>query len=382
MFKKELKILAENGMERRIEDRSCLNLPLSRMIRLDKTDYINFSSNDYLGLSGRTELINAAKDCMDSCGFGSGASRLLSGGTEIHAELEKRIARYKGTESAVIFNSGYAANISALPALASEGDLIISDELNHASIIDGCRMSRAETAIYKHCYVDEIEKLLSRKTRGKKIVVTDSIFSMDGDIAPIHTINELCIHYGAMLYIDDAHATGVIGAGKGSLHHFGIKPSDHIIQMGTLSKALGAVGAFIAADADTIKFLTNSSRGLIFSTALPACAAAASIAAFNIIENEPCLIEALWENREIIYAGINKLGLNTFGSQSPIIPVETGDINSTMFHSKSLMHMGIYAPAIRPPSVKTPRIRITATASHIKEDIVKLLNALETITKS
>ncbi|MDX9714069.1 MAG: pyridoxal phosphate-dependent aminotransferase family protein [Dissulfurispiraceae bacterium] len=376
MFKKELKLLEQKGLLRSINDRKCQNIPLSRLIRINEADCINFSSNDYLGLSDRAELIQAAKECLDSCGFGSGASRLLSGGTELHTELEKRIAAFKNTEAALLFNSGYAANVSAIPAIASEGDLLISDEFNHASIIDGCRISRAEKAVYRHCCLDDIEKQLQRKIRGKKIVLTDSIFSMNGDIAPIARINELCIHYGSILFIDDAHATGVLGSGKGSLQHFGIKPSGHIIQMGTLSKALGSTGAFIAADADTIKFLANSARGFIFSTALPACVAAASIAALRIIKNEQDLIQALWRNRELLYSEINKLGFNTYGSQSPIIPIETGDLNAAMLLAESLFGKGIYAPAIRPPSVKTPRIRITATASHTKDDINRLINAL------
>lgn len=380
MYKKELKNLKESMLMRQIRDRKFIKEPIAHKIRINGAELVNFASNDYLGLSSRPELVNAAEASLHLYGFGAGSSRLLSGGTELHAELEEKTAAFKGTEAALLLNSGYTANSSAIPALAGSGDLILSDELNHASIIDGCRLSRAETAIYRHCDTEEIEKFLSSRSSGRKIVVTDSVFSMNGDIAPIDRISKICMHYGALLYIDDAHATGVLGRGRGSLAHFGTAPAEHIIQMGTYSKALGSFGAYIAASKEIITILINKCRGLIFSTALPACAAAASIAALKIVEQEGSLIEKLWLNRQRLFSGIEKLGLSTFNSSSPIIPVKTGNIEQTSAHSKLLFSRGFYAPAIRPPSVSVPRIRLTATASHTEEDIDSLLSTLREIS--
>ncbi|MCE5312443.1 MAG: 8-amino-7-oxononanoate synthase [Nitrospiraceae bacterium] len=376
MFENELKILADQDLMRHIRDRQTLKVPFSRKLMLNSTELVNFASNDYLGLSSHPKLMEAVIQSLHLYGFGAGSSRLLSGGTELHAELEDKTAAFKGTEAALLLNSGYTANSSAIPALAGSGDLILSDELNHASIIDGCRLSRARTIVYSHCSLSEIERILSEEKAGRKLIVTDSVFSMNGDIAPIDRINDLCLAHGALLYIDDAHATGVLGRGRGSLAHFGLKPADHIIQMGTFSKALGSLGAFIAAAKEITDLLTSTCRGLIFSTALPACAAAASIAALKLVEQESSLVDALWTNRQRLFSGIERLGLNTFGSASPIIPIQTGTLEQTIRHSEFLFNRGIYAPTIKPPSVSIPRIRLTTTASHTGQDLDALLNAL------
>ena len=381
MFSKQLKFLREKNLLREIENR---NSPQGAHIKIDGKEYINFSSNDYLGLANHPALLRASQRAMKKFGFGSGASRLLCGGSILHEELEKKIARFKGTESALVFNSGYAANTGIIPAIAEEGDAIFSDELNHASIIDGCRLSRAKTYIYKHKNTGHLENLI-RKTKSKrKIVVTDSVFSMDGDIAPLKELHELCFTLNSMpsapcsllLYIDDAHATGVLGKGRGSLEHFGIKPKPWIIQMGTFSKALGSFGAFVAGSKDTIEFILNTTRSFIFSTALPPCIIAASIAALELIEKKPALIKKLWSNRDKTAKGLTKLGYDIMGSETPIIPVKTGSIENTLKTSRYLLKKGIFAPAIRPPTVKEPRLRITVTAAHTDEDIEKLIKEL------
>lgn len=381
MFSKQLKFLREKNLFRDIKN---CNSPQGARIKINGKTYLNFSSNDYLGLANHPALIRASQRAMKKFGFGSGASRLLCGGSLLHEELEKKIARFKGTESALVFNSGYAANTGIIPALAEKGDAIFSDKLNHASIVDGCRLSRAKTYIYKHKDTDHLENLI-RKTKAKrKIIVTDSVFSMDGDIAPLKELYELCFTLNSLpsapcsllLYIDDAHATGVLGKGKGSLEHFGIKPEPWIIQMGTFSKALGSFGAFVAGSKDTIEFILNTARSFIFSTALPPCIIAASIAALELIEKKPVLIKKLWSNRNKTAKGLTKLGYDIMGSETPIIPVKTGSIENTLKTSLYLLKKGIFAPAIRPPSVTMPRIRITVTAAHTDEDIEKLIKAL------
>ncbi|MFA4827818.1 MAG: 8-amino-7-oxononanoate synthase [Thermodesulfovibrionales bacterium] len=389
MLSKSLIFLKKNNLFRDIKNR---NSSQGSRIIIGGKEYINFSSNDYLGLANHPALIRASQQAMKKFGFGSGASRLLCGGSILHAELEKKIAGFKGTESALVFNSGYAANTGIIPAIAEEGDAIFSDELNHASIVDGCRLSRAKTYIYKHKNTGHLENLIRKTKARRKIVVTDSVFSMDGDIAPLKELYDICLtlnsgqtrgstgqtHRSAptTLYIDDAHATGVLGKGRGSLEHFGIKPDPWIIQMGTFSKALGSFGAFVAGSKDVIDWTVNTARSFIFSTALPTCIIAASIAALELIEKKPALIKKLWSNRDKTAKGLTKLGYDIMGSETPIIPVKTGSIENTLKTSRYLLKKGIFAPAIRPPTVKEPRLRITVTAAHTDEDIEKLIKEL------
>ena len=374
MFSEKLKALKQDILFRQINDRQGTIMP---NISFDSAEYVNFASNDYLGLASAAALRDAAEHAIAEFGFGAGASRLLAGGTQIHSTLEKAVAAFKGTETALVFGSGYIANISALPSIAGEGAVIFSDELNHASLIDACRLSRARKAIYTHCDTAHLSMLMQAAKSDKKIVVTDSIFSMDGDIAPLLEITALCKDHGALLYLDDAHATGVLGNGRGALAHFGIRPEPWIIQMGTFSKALGSYGAFIAAEKDLIEWLVNTARGFIYSTALPACVAAASLKALQLVQSEPTLISRLWQNRERLFKGIHSLGLNTMLSETPIIPIVVGDVKKTMDISSALRQRRVYCPAIRPPTVKQPRIRVTVTAAHSDEDIALLLGALE-----
>ncbi|NWF75994.1 MAG: 8-amino-7-oxononanoate synthase [Nitrospirae bacterium] len=373
MFYEKLRILKEKSLFRTIKDRESTQGP---RIKFNNVEYINFSSNDYLGLTNHPIIIEAVRHFLYIYGYGAGASRLLSGGSILHKELEKNIALFKETESALLFNSGYAANIGIIPAITDENTVILSDQLNHASIIDGCRLSKSNTLIYKHKDISHAEELLRTAGKKKKIIATDSVFSMDGDIAPIKELCTLCQKYEAFLYIDDAHATGVLGKGKGSLAHFNIKPDPWIIQMGTFSKAFGSYGAFLVGSENIIQWVTNNARSFIYSTALPSCVIAASIAALKFIENNPAIIEKLWINRNKVANRLQQMGYDIMGSETPIIPLKTGSIENTIRISSHLFNLGIYAPAIRPPTVQEPRIRITITAAHTDEDIERFIEAL------
>jgi len=390
MFSESLKRLRKMNLLREIQN---CNSPQGSQIKIEGKEYINFSSNNYLGLANHPDIIKAVQKTIETFGFGSGASRLLCGGSILHAELEKKTAKFKGTESALIFNSGYSANTGIIPAIADGGDAIFSDELNHASIIDGCRLSKARVIIYEHKNINALGKLLGKTKARRKIVVTDSVFSMDGDIAPLKEIYNICSSLNAsrlrlrrtpnvLLYIDDAHGTGALGKGKGSLTHFGIKPEPWIIQMGTFSKALGSFGAFAACSKDAIAWITNKARSFIFSTALPSCVIAASIAALELIRKDTSLIKKLWLNREKTVRGLTELGYDIMGSETPIIPIKTGDVKRALKISCYLLGKGIFAPAIRPPTVKEPRIRITVTAEHTEEDIDRLIKALKSVKGS
>jgi 8-amino-7-oxononanoate synthase len=376
MFLDKISELKDKGLYREIHDRTS---PQGTRVKIDGKEYINFSSNDYLGLANNPYIINKVKEALDSYGYGSGASRLLNGGSKLHKDLEHKIAQFKNTERAIVFNSGYAANTGIIPAITDSEYIIFSDELNHASVIDGCRLSRARTLIYKHKSVSKLESLIRKEDAKKKIVVTDTIFSMDGDIAPITDIYEICKKNNALLYLDDAHGTGVLGNGRGALSHFGIPWEPWIIQMGTFSKALGSFGSFVAGSKDVIDWITNNARSLIFSTALPSCIVAASLASLELIENDSSLINRLWDNREKVVNYIKEEGFGIFKSETPIIPLKTGTIENTMHVSKYLYNNGIIALPIRPPTVNEPRIRITVSAAHSDEDFKMLIEILRKV---
>ncbi len=375
MFPEKIKLLESQKLLRKIKDKSS---PHGRVIFLENRKFINFASNDYLGISKHLFIISNAIKAIEKFGTGSGASRLLAGGVKLHNELEKKIAKFKNTPSALIFNSGYSANTGIIPALFDKDFLIFSDELNHASIIDGCRLSKAEIKIYKHKDIEHLKKLLEIENKKKKIIITDSVFSMDGDIAPLPEIYNLCKKYSAFLYIDDAHGTGVLGNGKGALSHFNIKPAPWLIQMGTFSKALGSYGAFLAGSKDVVKLTLNTAKTFMFSTALPACIIAASLAAIELIEKDTSLIKKLWENRRKLVSALSNLGFDLMNSETPIIPLKMKDIDEAIRLSDKLFKKGIYVPAIRPPTVKEPRLRITVTAAHTDEDIEMLTDTLKT----
>lgn len=374
MFESELRVLEEKHLLRHILSRDSLQGPV---ITIGRKKYLNFSSNDYLGLSGRPELVQAAHKSLQKQGFGSGASRLLAGGSILHEKLEGRISRFKGTEAALIFNSGYSANTGVIPSITSEADVIFSDELNHASLIDACRLSRAKTLIYRHRDMAHLQTLLKRAKARRRVVITDTVFSMDGDLAPLQDIYEMCVRHGAVLYLDDAHGTGVLGRGRGALAHFGLKAEPWIIQMGTFSKAVGSFGAFVAGSGDVIQWISNTARSFLFSTALPSPVIAAAAAGLRMVECNPALVGKLWCNRERLYEGLKSLGYNDSASMSPILTVRADNIDEVLGLSKYLYEKGIYVPAIRPPTVIRPRLRITVTAAHTERQIDRLLNELK-----
>lgn len=374
MFERELDRLAKDGLLRHIKSRRSAQGPV---FNIEGRRYLNFSSNDYLGLASHPALREAAADAGEKFGFGAGASRLLGGGCSLHERLEEITAAFKETEAALVFNSGYAANTGVIPSLASQSGVIFSDELNHASIIDGCRLSSAEVFIFKHCDMDNLEGLLKKNRGRKKLVVTDSVFSMDGDIAPLPDLFSLCRRYGAVLYIDDAHGTGVLGNGRGALAHFGIVAEPWILQMGTFSKALGSFGAFVAADKNVIDWITNTSRSFMFSTALPAPVIAASIKAIDLLKKGQGLLRKLWANRTMLAGGLRDIGYEERISETPILTIRPGSLEKTLSLSHFLWEKGIYAPAIRPPTVREARVRITVTTAHKESHIRSLIETLK-----
>jgi len=373
VFEERLEALRREGLLRSISDRDS---PQGRIIRVRGGVLVNFSSNDYLGLCGHDSLRRAAARAAEEYGAGSGASRLLSGGTALHRRLERLLSDLKATEDSVLFGSGYAANTGAIPAIADRDATIFSDELNHASLIDGCRLSRASTVIYRHADMDHLEELLRTVRRGRPVIVTDSVFSMDGDIAPLRDLTQLAAAHDALLYIDDAHGTGVLGRGRGALSHFGIPPESFVIQMGTLSKAAGSYGAFIAAGGDLVRWLVNTARTLIYSTALPAHLVAASVEAVRIMTSDALLVDRLWRNRESLVRGLHCIGVDTGRSETPIVPILLEDDQAALRLSEFLRARGIHAPAIRRPTVRTPRLRLTVSAAHTEEDIALLITSL------
>ncbi len=381
MFKQELLHLEKRHLLRRLAVVESCDGPY---VTMNGKRLLLMCSNDYLGLAGHPALRKAASAAMDRYGFGSGASRLVSGTSGLHRELEQKIARFKGTEAALAFNSGYAANTGIIPAIAGEGDVILSDSLNHASIIDGCRLSKAEVKVYRHCDVEHVEDLLKKSFFARRtLIVTDGVFSMDGDIAPLSELAFLAGKYGSVLMVDDAHATGVLGdTGRGTTEHFDLA-GQVPIQMGTLGKALGSFGAFAAGGRTLIDYLVNRSRSFIFSTALPPMVCAASIAALDIVDREPERREKLRENRERFVKGLLSLGIALAASETPIVPVMIGNPEKTLLVGEKLLEYGIYAAAIRPPTVPegTARIRTTITAIHTAEDIDNALDVFDRLKR-
>jgi len=361
----------------------CIESSQGPRISINGKTFLNFCSNDYLNLSQHPDIVKAAMAGLKKYGFGSGASRLLSGTYDSHRQLERNIASFKKTGSALVFNTGYAANTGIIDALAGKDSVVFSDELNHASIIDGARLSRADVNIYRHRDVNHLESLLNKNRKtGRGLIVTDSVFSMDGDIAPLKGLVSLSKKFNTLLMIDDAHATGVIGkTGRGGLEHFGIKSRD-IIQMGTLSKAAGCFGGFVAGNSELIDLLVNRARSFIYSTSLPPAVAAASIRAIKLLDSgSDYRRKKLWKNRERMYQGLKEIGFDTLDSETPIIPVMVGETKEALRIGSHLYNNKIFAPAIRPPTVSEGkcRIRFTVTAGHTYKDIDMALEAMKKI---
>jgi glycine C-acetyltransferase len=352
-------------------------------VQLEGKEVILLCSNNYLGLAEHPVLREAAIRALERYGCGAGASRSVSGTTELHRDLEERIARFKGSEAALILSTGYMANIGLLTTLVGAGDLIVSDELNHASIVDGCRLSKAEVWVYRHCAMEHLEALLKRSSHRRRLIVTDGVFSTEGSIAPLPEIRQLADQYGALVMVDDAHATGVLGHnGGGTGEHFGMQGRIEI-QMGTLGKALGGFGAYVAGTQDLIDYLINCCRTFIYTTALPPAVAAMALAALQIVEEEPQRRARLWENTAYFKAGLERMGFDLGRSETPICPVLIGDNALTMEADHRLMSRGVFAQGIRPPSVPAQgaRLRTTLMATHTAEELDYALACFQEVGK-
>jgi 8-amino-7-oxononanoate synthase len=345
---------------------------------LDGREVINFSSNNYLGIANHPAVAAAAKAAIDRYGCGSGASRLISGNMALHEKLEASLAEYKGTEAALVFNSGFQANIGILSTLVGADDVIFSDALNHASIIDGSRLSKAKTIVYGHCDLNHLETNLKQAAQARRrLIVTETIFSMDGDEAPVREIVELAEKYGALVMVDEAHGTGVFGAnGAGVVAKLGLT-SRILVQMGTLGKALGGFGAYVAGSRALCDLLINRCRSFIFTTSLPSAVMAMALAAIDLVQSEPHRRLELRNNCQKLKQGLAQLGFELGASESPILPLIVGDAARCMAFSAALLDRGVFAQGIRPPTVPvgTSRLRITSMATHSDQQIDCALSA-------
>ena len=356
----------------------------------DGKKVINLASNNYLGLTTHPKLREAALAATKKYGVGSGAVRTIAGTMSLHMELEEKIAKFKGTEACVVFQSGFTANAGTVSAILGKEDFIISDELNHASIIDGARLSRAKILVFRHKDVAHAEEQLAsvKDQPGHKLVITDGVFSMDGDIGPLPGLCEVAEKYGAIMMVDDAHASGVLGRnGRGTVDHFGVHGRVDI-QVGTLSKAVGALGGYVCGSRDLIDFLYHRGRPFLFSTSHPPSVAATCVAAFDVLQNEPELIDKLWDNtrywkKELGNLGFNIGGQNTPASETPITPIIVGDGRLTMEFSRELFKEGVLGTGIAFPTVPEgkARIRTIMTATHTREMLDQSLETLKRVGK-
>jgi glycine C-acetyltransferase/8-amino-7-oxononanoate synthase len=377
----QLLILEQSGRHRRLR---VIDSPAENRVVIDHKPYLAFCSNNYLGLANDPRLKQAAVEAIHEYGWGSGASRLICGTLRPHKLLEEELAQFKAAPAAIVFPTGYMANLGVISAVVGRQDTVIIDRLCHASIVDGCRLSQAKLQVYPHCDLAALEKVLKRSQNySKRLIITDSVFSMDGDLAPLPQMLELAHRYAAILMVDEAHATGVLGEhGRGALEHFQLEGEVDIV-MGTLSKAVGSLGGFVTGDERLIDFLRQRARSFIYTTASPPAACAAAVAGLRIIAGEPRLRQRLWQNTNYLKAGLRKLGFDIMGSQTPgsltpIIPIMLGDEASVMKASAYLFEHSILIPGIRPPTVPKGqcRLRISLMASHTQEDLDRLLDVL------
>ncbi len=368
--------LKQDGLYRSLRQLSGEQLARARF---DGRDVVNLSSNNYLGLTTHPRLREAALRAVRDLGVGSGSVRTIAGTMDLHMELERRIAAFKKTEASVVFQSGFAANAGTVSALLGKGDLILSDELNHASIIDGARLSRADIRVFPHRDVEALGRLLEETGAVKRrLVITDGVFSMDGDIAPLREIAALARAHGAIMMIDDAHSSGVLGrAGRGTVDHFDVHGQVDV-QVGTLSKAIGVLGGYVCGSKSLIEYLYHRARPILFSTSLPPAVAAACLAAFDVLEEEPERIERLWANTKGFKAGLARLGFDTGSSETPITPIFVGEADLAMRFSDRLFERGVFAQGIGYPTVAKgkARLRTIVTATHLDEDLDRALTVL------
>jgi len=368
----ELKTLKDEGRLIKLRILEGSQRPVSI---IDGKKVVNLTSNNYLGLTTHPKLLSAAKKAIDDYGVGTAAVRTIIGTMDIHQELERRIARFKGTESAIVFQSGFATNVAVCQSLMTHSeDLLISDQLNHASIIDGGRLSKAVRKIYAHKDMKDLESILNsleaRRAR-RKMIVTDGVFSMDGDIAPLPAIQDLADQYDAFVMVDDAHASGVMGKnGAGTPSHFGL--TDRVqIQIGTLSKAIAAIGGYVASSEALLEYMVSTARPFLFSSSHPPSVSATCIAALEVLETEPQWVEKLWKNAAFFKEGLKKAGFDTGASETPITPVMVGDTKKATEFSNRLFEEGVFALAINFPTVARgkERLRTIVSAGHTQADL-------------
>ena len=357
--------------------------PQQARATFDHRPVINLSSNNYLGLTTHPELKARALEALRTYGVGSGSVRTIAGTMEIHLELERRLAAFKRTEAAVVFQSGFTANAGTVSSLLGRDDFIVSDELNHASIIDGARLSRATIKVFPHRDAGEARRIVSElpRGRGRVLLITDGVFSMDGDLGALPELCDVAREYGCIMMVDDAHASGVFGElGRGTVDHFGLHGRVDV-QVGTLSKALGALGGYVAGSRSLIEFLYHRARPFLFSTSHPPSVAATCLAALDVLEREPQLMSKLWENTAFFKQGLKALGFDTGNSQSPITPVIVGDAAVAMRFSDRLFERGVFAQGIGYPTVAKgkARVRTIVTAAHTREELEEALRVFESV---
>ena len=353
----------------------------------DGREVINLSSNNYLGLTTHKALRKAAIEATRKYGVGAGAVRTIAGTMTVHAELEAQIAKFKNTEACVVFQSGFTANAGTVAAILGKEDLIVSDELNHASIIDGCRLSRAAIRVFKHKDLDDCERLLTETAgwQGRKLLITDGVFSMDGDIAPLRELCGLAEQYGCIMMVDDAHASGVLGrGGRGTVDHFGCHGRVHI-QVGTLSKAIGAMGGYVCGSRDLIDFLCLRARPFFYSTGHPPAVMATCQAACALLDSPEGerLVKKLWANTKFFKRELKRRGFRFEGSETPIVPIHVGDAAKAFEFSRKLFDAGVYAPAVGYPTVAEGKARLRAivTATHKRDDLMRAADILAEVGK-
>jgi glycine C-acetyltransferase len=376
----DLQKLKDDGLYNRIRT---LSSPQGSWLVVDGKQVLNFCSNNYLGLANHPKIVQAAQEAVRKYGVGPAAVRSIAGTMDLHLELERRLAAFKGVEAAITFQSGFNANIGTIPALVGKEDAIFSDELNHASIIDGCRLSGAKIIRYAHCNPQDLERVLKeeRAKYPRAMVITDGVFSMDGDIAPLDKIYEVVGKYEAIMMVDDAHGEGVVGkGGRGIVDHFNLHGKVDI-EVGTLSKAFGVVGGVSAGNPVVVEWLRQRGRPFLFSSAMTVPDVAACLAALDILESSTELVDKLWENTNYFKAELRRLGFDTGSSSTPITPIMLGEAPMAQQFSRELFEAGVFAMAIGFPTVPRgkARIRVMISASHSKEDLDKGLEIFATV---
>ncbi|MGM0378672.1 MAG: glycine C-acetyltransferase [Bacillota bacterium] len=381
-LKEKIEELKDEGVYRELDTLQGAN---EAVVKIGGKEVINMSSNNYLGFATNEELKKEAKKAVDEYGVGSGAVRTIIGNMDIHEELEEKLAEFKREEAAMVFQSGFNCNAGAIQAITSKGDLIISDELNHASIIDGVRLSRADKAIFKHSDMKDLRRVLEEKRDDYEncLIITDGVFSMDGDLAKLPEIVELAEEFNAMTYVDDAHGSGVLGEnGRGTVDHFGLHGRIDFT-IGTLSKALGTIGGYVAGKKSMKKWLINRGRPILFSTSLPPAVVKSATKAVELLSNSSEYTDKLWANAKLFKKELGKLGFDTGKSETPITPVIIGDEAKSVKFSKKLFDAGVFVSPIIFPTVPkgTGRVRCMISAAHSEENILEAVKTFEKIGK-